>query len=125
MRFLADMGISPKTVAFLCGLGHDAKHLYEEGLCRASDEEITQKARREQRVLLTSDLGFGDLLAHSAARLPSVIIFRLSSMRPERVNAHLTVILERFSTELAEGAILSVTERRVRVRRLPIHKDAE
>jgi hypothetical protein len=27
MRFLADMGISPQTVAFLSDLGHDAVHL--------------------------------------------------------------------------------------------------
>jgi hypothetical protein len=29
MKFLADMGISTKTVAFLHALGHDAVHLSE------------------------------------------------------------------------------------------------
>lgn len=56
MRFLADMGISPKTVAFLRGHGHDAVHLHEEGLDRLEDAVILAKAREECRVLLTHDL---------------------------------------------------------------------
>jgi len=31
VKFLADMGISPKTVAFLHALGHDAVHLSDRG----------------------------------------------------------------------------------------------
>jgi len=34
VKFLADMGISPKTVAFLHALGHDAVHLADQGLER-------------------------------------------------------------------------------------------
>ena len=36
MRFLADMGISPKTVA----LGYDAVHLHDQGLDRMQDPVI-------------------------------------------------------------------------------------
>ncbi len=32
MKFLADMGISPKTVTFLQGLEQDVVHLHEQGL---------------------------------------------------------------------------------------------
>lgn len=32
MKFLADMGISPKTVSSLSDLGYDAVHLRDEGL---------------------------------------------------------------------------------------------
>jgi predicted nuclease of predicted toxin-antitoxin system len=52
--------------------------------------------------------------------LPSIIIFRLSNMRPENVNAHLAIVLERHANNLEEGAVLAVSERRIRVRRLPI-----
>lgn len=123
MKFLADMGISPVTVEFLRGLGHEAAHLHEEGLDRLLDPSILEKARCEGRVLLTSDLGFGDLLAHSGAGLPSVVIFRLTNMRPESVNAHLGVLLTRFGTDLERGAIVSVTDRRIRLRQLPISKE--
>ena len=121
MNFLANMGISPATVAFLRELGHEAVHLHELGLDRMPDPDILDRARRYGQVILTSDLGFGDLLAHSGAGLPSVIIFRLSDMRPTSVNAHLRAALSKFGDDLVAGAILSVTDRRIRVRRLPIN----
>jgi predicted nuclease of predicted toxin-antitoxin system len=120
VKFLANMGISPATVAFLRHLGHDAVHLHELGLDRMPDPDIMARACRDGQIVLTSDLGFGDLLAHSGAGLPSVIIFRLSDMRPVSVNAHLDLALQQFADDLAAGAVLSVTDRRIRVRRLPI-----
>lgn len=120
MRFLADMGISPKTVAFLLDLGYDAVHLHDEGLERLADPDIMEKARDEGRVLLTHDLDFAGLIAASGSRLPSVVVFRLRHMRPERVNRYLQEVLERHGTELARGAIISVTEGQARVRLLPL-----
>ncbi len=77
MKFLADMGISPKTVNFLKDQGYDAVHLHEQGLDRMPDSDILKKAGNENRVLLTHDLDFGELVAASGTVLPSVVIFRL------------------------------------------------
>lgn len=121
MKFLADMGISPKTVAFLNDLGQEAVHLHDEGLERLPDPDILEKARHEGRVLLTHDLDFGELVAASGARLPSVIIFRLRNMHPEQVNYRLREIISQHHHPLAQGAVLSVSERQVRVRLLPIN----
>jgi len=63
VKFLADMGISLKTVAFLHALGHDALHLSEQGLERLPDRGIVEKARQERRIMLVHDLGFGELVA--------------------------------------------------------------
>lgn len=49
MRFLADMGISPQSVAFLQGLGYDAMHLHAQGLDRLGDSSILGKAREAVR----------------------------------------------------------------------------
>lgn len=120
MKFLADMGISPRTVAFLQTLEHDAVHLSDEGLERLPDQDILEKALREGLILLTHDLGFGELVAASGATLPSVITFRLRNMHPDRVNATLQPILAQHGEVLEHGAILSITEGRVRVRALPL-----
>ncbi|NOZ48621.1 MAG: hypothetical protein GXP37_01075 [Chloroflexi bacterium] len=120
MKFLADMGISPKTVAFLRELGSEAVHLHEERLDRMMDAAILVKAREEGRVLLTHDLDFGELVAASGAQLPSVIVFRLRNMRPENVNQHLMRIIEEHGAMLETGAFISVTEGRIRMRPLPL-----
>ena len=120
MKFLADMGISPKTVAFLQSLGYDASHLHDQGLHRLQDPAILEKAKNEGWVLLTHDLDFGELIAASGASLPSIVIFRLRNMRPERVNRHLHGIIAQHQDSLEQGAILSVTEGQIRVRLLPL-----
>ncbi len=45
MKFLADMGISLRTVAWLRDAGYDIVHLREQGLQSLPDEEILVKAR--------------------------------------------------------------------------------
>lgn len=120
MKFIADMGISVKSVEFLKQRGHDAFHLHEQGLDAFSDAEILNIARRDGRVVLTHDLDFGELIAASGDSLPSVVIFRLKNMRPEVVNESLKKILSNYSNFLEQGCVLSVTEKHVRVRVLPI-----
>lgn len=120
MKFLADMGISPKTVAFLNDLGHDASHLHEYGLDRLPDADILQKARNEKSIVLTHDLDFGELVAASGARLPSVVIFRLRNMKPAQVNSYLRRIIHQYQKEHEQGVVISVTEGQIRRRLLPI-----
>ena len=120
MKFLADMGISPRSAAFLGRLGHDAVHLHDESLDRLSDASILSKALDEGRVVLTHDLDFGDLVAASGARLPSVVTFRLRNMSADHVNRYLQLILADYQERLIAGAVISVTEGQIRVRSLPI-----
>ncbi|HEX9941064.1 MAG TPA: DUF5615 family PIN-like protein [Thermoanaerobaculia bacterium] len=81
---------------------------------------MLRKARVENAVLLTHDLDFADLLAASGEELPTVIIFRLRSMRPQIVNHYLEIILREHHEALRRGAILSVTDSRIRARPLPL-----
>ncbi|MFZ5820306.1 MAG: DUF5615 family PIN-like protein [Chloroflexota bacterium] len=120
MKFLADMGISPRVVEELRQMGHDAVHLVEQGWNRMVDGDILQKARQEDRIVLTHDLDFGELLAASGGTLPSVILFRLKDMRPANVSKHLFGVIHQQSDALDQGAVISVTERRIRIRILPI-----
>ena len=120
MKFLADMGLARSTVAFLRARAHDAVHLRDQGLERLSDREIVEKAVAEGRVILTHDLDFGRIVAVSGATVPSVITFRLQDMRPAQVNRYLAKVLERFTAELEAGALVSVNERAIRVRPLPV-----
>lgn len=120
MRLLADMGVSLSTVQALRADGHDAIHLREEGLIRLPDAEILEKARREQRIVLTFDLDFGDLLATGTLSFPSVVVFRLRNERPEAVTTHVRSVLAQHNPELEGGAIIIVEEARHRVRRLPL-----
>jgi predicted nuclease of predicted toxin-antitoxin system len=120
MRFLADMGVSQKVVEWLRTNGHDAVHLRDEGLQRLPNGEIFQKAGREQRIVLTFDLDFGEILASSAGQIVSVVLFRLRNTRTDFVIQRIDAVLSKSSSELSQGAIVIVEDGRHRVRKLPI-----
>jgi predicted nuclease of predicted toxin-antitoxin system len=120
MRFLADAGISPKTVEYLRRLGHDAAHVRELAMQRANDRLIADKARSDARILLTFDLDFGAILALGVMDRPSVIIFRLTDERADSVNRRLEVVLSEQAVALQSGALILVEDARYRIRLLPI-----
>jgi len=120
MKFLLDMGISVEVAAFLRSTGHEAEHLHELRLGTLSDSDILARAVSESRIVVTHDLDFANLLAASSAKLPSVIVFRLQNMRPEKVISRLYSLLADHSGDLEKGAILSVSELRIRLRPLPL-----
>jgi predicted nuclease of predicted toxin-antitoxin system len=120
MKFLADMGISPRTVTWLKNQSYDAIHLNQQGLEKLPDEDILIKAKNESRIILTVDLDFGSLLAMSKSSLPSVILFRLGNQSRNIIESRLTEILDKCQDDLLKGAIISVNEDGFRIRSLPI-----
>lgn len=120
MRFLADMGVSMSTVSVVRHLGHDITHLSEQGLMRMGDPDIVAKARREDRIVVTFDLDFGEIMAFSGDASPSVILFRMRNQTPRVVTPRLIQVIEQCEAQLATGAFVAVEDQGYRLRRLPI-----
>ena len=127
MRFLADMGVSPRCVEWLRAQGYDAVHLYEQDLHKLPDSEVLKKAHSEKRILLTMDLDFARILSSLEANdLPLTVIFRLSDQRPQTIQAMIGAILPVLEQYFEQGnAILSVNDNKIRIRRLPINNSAD
>ena len=60
MRFLADMCVDVRIAMWLRENGHDATHLRDQGLHRMPNGELFEKAIREDRIVITFDLDFGE-----------------------------------------------------------------
>ena len=120
MRFLADRCVDVRIVKWLLQNGHDATHLRDQGLQRMPNGEIFEKAIREDRIVITFDLDFGEIAALTASRPTSVILFRLKNTRTLHVIERLSSVIERFEDALKRGSILTVEETRCRVRHFPI-----
>ena len=120
MQFLADMGIDQRIVDWLRSKGHDAVHLREQRLHRLSDTDIFVKAIAENRIILTFDLDFGEILALAGADVVSVILFRLNNTRTPFVQTRLATVLTADEAALRRGAIIVVEDGRHRVRDLPL-----
>jgi len=120
MKFLVDMPISPKTVDFLKNMGYEAVRVSELGMAKSKDREILNYAVKNEMVVLTADLDFGDILAYTHSNKPSTIIFRLHDPSPQHVNSLLSSNLYRIKEDLLKGAIVIIEDTRIRIRNLPI-----
>ncbi|MGH7284377.1 MAG: DUF5615 family PIN-like protein [Polyangiaceae bacterium] len=120
MRLLLDQGLPRGSVAELRTLGHDAVHASDVGLARASDEQVLDRARAEDRTVLTLDADFHAILARTQAAGPSVIRIRCEGLDATRLVLLIRSALDQLADEMAKGAIATVDERRIRWRHLPI-----
>lgn len=120
MRLLVDESLSHDVARALAGAGHDAVHVGDLELLGAPDEAVMSAAADDDRVLISADTDFGELLALNRHPGPSVVILRRSPHRPTEQAQLLLGALPDLQDSLAEGAVVSLTPGAARIRRLPI-----
>ena len=97
----------------LTDLGHDVLSGVEIDP-RAADEVLLTLANQEQRVLVTEDKDFGELVF--VRHLPHPCIIRFVDMQVAEKVAAMRELLEQHADAMHEGALIVVTRRRVRIR---------
>lgn len=120
MRLLLDQGLPRTAVALLRHAQLEAVHVAEIGMAQAEDRDILAYAHANQCVVVTLDADFSTLLAMSGASGPSTVRMRMQGLKGEALASWLMTIVGRFESELNSGVILTIDEKRVRLRRLPI-----
>ena len=124
MRFLLDQNTSPALVGLLAEAGHDAEHVGDLGMSEAPDDEVLAAAKDAGAVLVSSDTDFGELLAHSNAAEPSVILLRRQEgRRASQIAALVLANLDAVADDLDAGAFVVLDDDRVRVRSLPFRPE--
>jgi predicted nuclease of predicted toxin-antitoxin system len=89
-------------------------------LSAADDTDILQRARDDERVVVTLDADFHTLLALSAATSPSVIRIRIERLRAQALTNLLLTVIGEVAEDLEQGVVVTVEPSRVRLRRLPL-----
>jgi len=121
MRILVDMNLTPRWVGLLSGGGHEACHWSSVGSASAKDREICHYAREHGFVLLTNDLDFPQILAHTGDAQPSVVLLRGEPLVPEFRGAALLQALADCERDLEGGAVVTLDwSDRPRARVLPL-----
>lgn len=121
MKFLIDNNLSPLLADALKAAGHDAVHVRDFAMQAAPDEAALERAREEERVLISADTDFGGLLARSRAVNPSVILIRrLVGRRAAEQGDIILANLDQVEQDLTAGAVVVLHEELLRVRRLPM-----
>lgn len=85
-----------------------------------SDTAILRHAAKTNQVVCTQDLDFSALLAVPGRTQPSLVTLRLTDTAPEGVTSRLLNVLPTITDDLQRGAVVTIDDRAVRVRSLPI-----
>ena len=117
MRFLADQDVYGLTIRFLRNEGHDVLPVAGIGLAQAEDTELLSRARAEDRILLTRDRDYGELVFLKGEG-PGVIYLRILPSTCEAVHSELVRVLATHSEEELRMSFVVVEPGRHRSRRL-------
>jgi predicted nuclease of predicted toxin-antitoxin system len=82
-----------------------------------SDTEVIRRAQAENRLLLTEDKDFGDLVFRHGAQAPGIVLLRIDPGRHAVKSQRLDAAIERFGDTLF-GKYTTVEEARFRARPL-------
>ena len=118
MRFLTDQDVYALTVQLLRDLDHDVVTAAQLGLSRASDATLLQTAKVQERILVTRDRDFGNLVIVQGLTT-GVVYLRLLPSTLAAVHAELERVLARYNQTALLRAFVVVEPARHRLRRLP------
>ena len=113
MKVLLDSCVSGWVRPALEAAGHDVQSIPDQGE-DPGDEVVLRRAYESGRILVTLDKDFGErvIVRHE----PHAGLIRLEGLSSQGQTAVCATVLDRYGEELAAGAIVTATERRVRIR---------
>ena len=119
-QFLLDQGLPRSTVQHLQRMGWSSVHVGSLGWAAAADEIILKAGRDRNAIVVTLDSDFHALLAQSNASAPSVIRIRIQGLKGDGFAQVIQRVVQAVENELLAGAAVTVTERRLALRQLPL-----
>lgn len=114
IRFLVDESTGEEVASYLRRHGYDVVSIAEMAP-QADDTSILQFAVSDQRIVITNDKDFGDMVFRDHGKHCGIVLLRLSDTSAsvkQQVTLH---VIQRYSDELI-GAFCVASERRSRLR---------
>ena len=114
MKFLVDEAVEYSVVLFLRKLGYDTISVaeYFPGI---EDQKILLFAYRENRIIITNDKDFGELIYKYQFPHKGVIFFRLMQEDSKSKVSRLNILLEKYKDRIRNSFIV-IDETKVRFR---------
>jgi len=114
------MPLSPLLANWLKVRGHDAVHVIHLAMGRSPDSDIMERARIDERVVITADLDYPRLLAITRASGPGLILFRGGNYSDQETFEGMDRVLETINPENLATSIVVIEKKKIRRRPLPL-----
>ena len=116
LRFLVDNSSGKKLADVLKNNNYDVIYAGED-FPEAEDIELLKKAEKDNRILITNDKDFGDLIFRYKKPSSGVIFLRLKIDFPEHRIKVLLTLIKKLGTKLNKKFIVA-SEDRIRIKKL-------
>jgi predicted nuclease of predicted toxin-antitoxin system len=116
VKFLLDENLSPLHARTLRALGHDAVSVVDLGLSGADDPVVRDMAIQQERILVTLDADFANVLRFPSGRHSGGCGFRIHPATEEAIDAALRLAIPRLAQMSLAGKLVVVDERKIRIR---------
>jgi predicted nuclease of predicted toxin-antitoxin system len=113
MKFLVDECVGPSVARWLQENNFDTISIYDD-FPGIDDNAVLHKALLENRILITSDKDFGEMIFKKKMQHCGVILLRLLDERPKKKIEILENVLKNYSQGLF-GNFVVATEEAVRI----------
>lgn len=116
MKLKLDENMPRALVKLLQESNYDVSTAEDEGLRGADDHQIALAARTEERILISFDVGFGDVRAFPVGQHAGMVVFRLRDQRWAALEGPARRVVDSRLLDRLAGGLAIVDETRMRIR---------
>ena len=117
MRIKLDENLPRSLVEILNASGHDAEHVFDEGLTGRDDLAVWAEAQVEDRFLITQDIRFANAHMSDPATHAGFMLIRMRNASSSELTRVIRSVFAEHDVEQWRGCFVVVSGRKVRVRR--------
>ncbi|MDQ3131352.1 MAG: DUF5615 family PIN-like protein [Acidobacteriota bacterium] len=117
MKLLLDQDVYEVTARFLIDLQHDVLRVRELGMAQASDEENLKKALELNRVFVTRDRDYGNLVFVRKIR-SGVLYLRILPSNINQIHAEFARVLSLYDEHEVKSAFIVIEAGKHRFRKI-------
>ncbi len=117
-RFVIDEDMPRSTGVALVEEGYEVKDVRDHGRRGSSDDEVYRFAQEEKAILLTGDLGFGNILKFLPGHHFGIVVARFpNEMPPREINKEILAAFRDLRDNDFKGNLIILEPARIRIRR--------
>jgi len=118
LKFVIDEDMPRSTAKVLRNRGYEVQDVRDLGLRGKSDAEIFKLAQKEKAVILTGDLGFGNLLHFPIGSHSGIVIAHFSNeVSTSELNNQIIKAFELLTEIDFKGNLIIIEPGKIRIRR--------
>ena len=119
IRFVADVNVHKDIILFLRKNKYEVDWIYDIDM-KMSDKAILELCFNENKILITNDKDFGDLIYHRSNKSKGVILFRGDEERKDSLDLRIEYLRELldFNSDKIYGYFTVITESNIRIKKL-------